>query len=355
MSTVVYDNHKIRGHMLSQTVFKNYYEFTDSLLKYQTPIYSYYFLFDHTFSSDNLAKVKTVSSSKDYWAKVILFLAIANLSLTITHLPGYQSLFKPSTISTPSISTVVSSSPRPLAIPEITTYLPRTAADSKTPTEAQEFTQTPRDKSSSEFISSPISNSVPLVKQKTAEYRVTLAENNFPLSTDTTSKLSTTFSETEFSDMTEVSTKSTNAPSTVSSTNEPNNLTENRTSTRHGNTSKRPSPTTILKEIACISNLDSEKLNLASYNTMTMECTAFTHTGNKTATGIMPRRGVIAVDPRVIPLGSQLYVEGYGLGVAADTGGVIKGKRIDIFLESKSECLEWGRRKVTVYLLRTGV
>lgn len=84
---------------------------------------------------------------------------------------------------------------------------------------------------------------------------------------------------------------------------------------------------------------------------MTMEATAYTHTGNPTATGIYPYEGIIAVDPKVIPLGSKLYVEGYGYCEAQDTGGAIKGDRIDIFLDSRDECFEWGRKIVQVYLL----
>jgi len=82
-----------------------------------------------------------------------------------------------------------------------------------------------------------------------------------------------------------------------------------------------------------------------------MEATAYTHTGNRTATGINPYRGVIAVDPEVIPLGTELYVEGYGYGEALDTGGTVKGNRIDLFFETKSEALNWGRRNVQVYIL----
>lgn len=84
---------------------------------------------------------------------------------------------------------------------------------------------------------------------------------------------------------------------------------------------------------------------------MTMEATAYTHTGNPTATGIYPYRGIVAVDPKVIPLGSKLYVEGYGYCEAQDTGGAIKGDRIDIFLDTKEECFQWGRRLVQVYVL----
>jgi 3D (Asp-Asp-Asp) domain-containing protein len=82
-----------------------------------------------------------------------------------------------------------------------------------------------------------------------------------------------------------------------------------------------------------------------------MEATAYTHTGNATFTGIMPYVGVVAVDPRVIPLGTRMYVEGYGFGLAADTGGVIKGNIVDVFMDTREEALKWGRRQVRVYIL----
>lgn len=70
-----------------------------------------------------------------------------------------------------------------------------------------------------------------------------------------------------------------------------------------------------------------------------------------TATGARAKRGVIAVDPRVIPLGTRVYVPGYGYAVARDTGGAIKGKRIDLCFDTVAECYKWGRRKVTIIIL----
>ena len=119
-----------------------------------------------------------------------------------------------------------------------------------------------------------------------------------------------------------------------------------------GTVSKRPPAGVILEELAELSDLSID--NLHTYENMTMESTAYTHTGSRTATGVSPRHGVVAVDPRVIPLGSRLYVAGCGPAVAADTGGLIKGQRIDIFLDSETQCQNWGRRKVKVYLLRKG-
>lgn len=74
-----------------------------------------------------------------------------------------------------------------------------------------------------------------------------------------------------------------------------------------------------------------------------------------TATGIdlkkNPSSKVIAVDPSVIPLGSKVWVEGYGYAIAADTGGAIKGNKIDVFVSSKSQAASWGRKKVRIKVL----
>lgn len=70
-----------------------------------------------------------------------------------------------------------------------------------------------------------------------------------------------------------------------------------------------------------------------------------------TFVGLRARRGVIAVDPTVIPLGTRLYVPGYGVGIAADIGGAIKGNIIDLFFETYEEAIQWGRQTVDVYIL----
>ncbi|SDN57300.1 Uncharacterized conserved protein YabE, contains G5 and tandem DUF348 domains [Fictibacillus solisalsi] len=76
----------------------------------------------------------------------------------------------------------------------------------------------------------------------------------------------------------------------------------------------------------------------------------------KTATGVNlhanPNAKVIAVDPSVIPLGSKVYVEGYGYAVAADTGGAINGNRIDVFFSSQSAAEKWGRKSVKVKVIK---
>jgi len=82
-----------------------------------------------------------------------------------------------------------------------------------------------------------------------------------------------------------------------------------------------------------------------------MQASAYTYTGFRTATGVAPSVGMVAVDPSVIPLGSRLYIEGYGYARAADTGGAIRGNTVDLFMESYSQCINWGRRTVKVYVL----
>lgn len=81
------------------------------------------------------------------------------------------------------------------------------------------------------------------------------------------------------------------------------------------------------------------------------EATAYCYTGNRTATGTWPSRGTIAVDPEVIPLGTRLHIEGYGEGIAEDTGGLVKGNIIDLYFPTESECWEFGRKQVEVRIL----
>lgn len=70
-----------------------------------------------------------------------------------------------------------------------------------------------------------------------------------------------------------------------------------------------------------------------------------------TATGVVPQRGTVAVDPAVIPLGQRVYVEGYGYGIAADVGSAIKGQRIDVYFPDREQAVRWGVRRVKVYVL----
>ena len=91
----------------------------------------------------------------------------------------------------------------------------------------------------------------------------------------------------------------------------------------------------------------AQENNSGSYTTQ-MQATAYTATGNRTATGTVPKKGTIAVDPDVIPLGTELYVEGYGNGIAEDTGSAVKGNIIDLYMDSEQQARDWGRRNVNV-------
>ncbi|WP_300261701.1 3D domain-containing protein [Clostridium sp.] len=89
--------------------------------------------------------------------------------------------------------------------------------------------------------------------------------------------------------------------------------------------------------------------------TLSMEATAYSD-GMLTAMGLKPVRdpngiSTIAVDPSVIPLGSKVYIPGYGYAIASDTGGVIKGNIIDLYMNSHAECTSWGRRQVTLHII----
>lgn len=92
---------------------------------------------------------------------------------------------------------------------------------------------------------------------------------------------------------------------------------------------------------------------------MTVTATAYTAycagCSGTTATGIdlrsNPNQKVIAVDPSVIPLGSRVWVEGYGEAIAGDTGGAIKGNIIDVFIPSQQAALNWGRKTVKIKVL----
>jgi 3D (Asp-Asp-Asp) domain-containing protein len=80
---------------------------------------------------------------------------------------------------------------------------------------------------------------------------------------------------------------------------------------------------------------------------MTVSATCYILKGT-TASGLPVGPGVVAVDPNVIPLGTKMYIPGYGKGIAADVGGGIKGKIIDLWYSTYAQCAKWGRRTVTI-------
>ncbi len=92
-----------------------------------------------------------------------------------------------------------------------------------------------------------------------------------------------------------------------------------------------------------------------SSRSLVMNASAYTAddpgNGHYTFNGNLLRKGLVAVDPTMIPLGTRLFIPGYGYAVADDIGGAIKGNRIDIAFDSRSEAFQFGRQKITVYIL----
>ena len=87
----------------------------------------------------------------------------------------------------------------------------------------------------------------------------------------------------------------------------------------------------------------------SAYTASCEGCTGITATGINLKTN--PNAKVISVDPAVIPLGSKVYVEGYGEAIAGDTGGAIKGNRIDVFFPSQQDAINFGVKKLKVTIL----
>ncbi|WP_318010741.1 ubiquitin-like domain-containing protein [Bacillus sp. RAR_GA_16] len=90
-------------------------------------------------------------------------------------------------------------------------------------------------------------------------------------------------------------------------------------------------------------------VSTTAYTANCAGCSGITSTGFNLKSN--PNAKVIAVDPSVIPLGSKVFVEGYGTAIAADTGGAIKGNKIDVFFSSKSAAYAWGNKTVQITIL----
>ncbi|WP_175640638.1 3D domain-containing protein [Metabacillus schmidteae] len=123
-------------------------------------------------------------------------------------------------------------------------------------------------------------------------------------------------------------------------------------------------PATTVKKVEKVKSTETSESSKTSETEkdgkeMTVTATAYTANcegcSGTTATGIdlnaNPDKKVIAVDPAVIPLGSTVEVEGYGTAVAGDTGGAIKGQKIDVFIPSKSDAVNFGRKKVKIKVI----
>ncbi len=124
----------------------------------------------------------------------------------------------------------------------------------------------------------------------------------------------------------------------------------------------RPAHARIVAEGIGYSSLDGfgalglARMAYIAESALRMVATAYTANcggcGGMTAIGRRAGHGIVAVDPRIIPLGTRLYIPGYGAAVAGDTGGNIVGNRIDLGFDSLRDALLFGRRDITVYRLK---
>lgn len=107
---------------------------------------------------------------------------------------------------------------------------------------------------------------------------------------------------------------------------------------------------TVLVCIAGVGVLPAGGAEAPSYK-LRVDAVAYSLPG-RTASGLPVGRGVVAVDPKVIPLGTRLFIPGYGPGIAADVGSAIKGRIIDVWVPTVAEARRWGRRTVVINVYR---
>lgn len=109
----------------------------------------------------------------------------------------------------------------------------------------------------------------------------------------------------------------------------------------------------------CAIELDENGTPVNYKSVMTVKATAYTYTGKNCSTGVAPQPGYIAVNPKVIPYGTKMFIKSsdgryiYGYAVAADTGGFVKKRPngVDLFMQTRSECVSFGVRNVEIYIL----
>ncbi|MEK4523749.1 LysM peptidoglycan-binding domain-containing protein [Psychrobacillus sp. FSL W7-1457] len=111
------------------------------------------------------------------------------------------------------------------------------------------------------------------------------------------------------------------------------------------NSSSIPTPS----ETAASTDVKELTVTATAYTASCEGCSGITSTGIDLNAN--PNQKVVAVDPTVIPLGSKVWVEGYGEAIAGDIGGAIKGNKIDVYMPSYDDAINWGRQSVTVKIL----
>lgn len=142
-----------------------------------------------------------------------------------------------------------------------------------------------------------------------------------------------------------------------------NNISVSQLKSYNKLTSDKIKPNQVLKVSATATTAvkkSTAKAKAPAYKEITVRATAYTASckgcSGITYTGINlkknPNAKVISVDPKVIPLGSKVYVPGYGEAIAADKGSSVKGNKIDVFIPNKQRALQWGSKtiKVKVYI-----
>ena len=121
--------------------------------------------------------------------------------------------------------------------------------------------------------------------------------------------------------------------------------------TQNKNTLQSVTDTTNTNDTMCAANKTQDDEYII------MVATAYTRSREEgtydgiTRSGVEVSRGIVATDPDVIPMGTKIYIEGYGYAECLDTGGDIRHNRIDLYMETKEEAFEWGRKEVKVYIL----
>lgn len=146
----------------------------------------------------------------------------------------------------------------------------------------------------------------------------------------------------------------------VTKTKEPATVnTKTNTKETENNSSEKSAPAPKEKQAVTTPPSTNQVPTAAAGKEMTVTATAYTAfckgCSGTTFTGIdlraNPNQKVIAVDPSIIPLGSRVWVEGYGEAIAGDIGGAIKGNIIDVFLQHNEDALNWGRKTVKIKIL----
>jgi 3D (Asp-Asp-Asp) domain-containing protein len=106
----------------------------------------------------------------------------------------------------------------------------------------------------------------------------------------------------------------------------------------------------VLCGVAAVGVAPASSAEAPSYK-LRVDAVAYSLPG-RTAIGLPVGKGIVAVDPKVIPLRSRLFVPGYGKGIAADVGSAIKGRIIDLWFPTVEEARAWGRRSVVITVYR---